>query len=108
METEPAARAVAAIQQGLAVGVQDRLGLDMGEVVIQEIAPGQRDVHGIRVDTCSRVMGLAKARLGNFALSRGVDEGQPPSLPDLPGNLLPPLPHEGSQPLIILMLPSEI
>jgi len=45
--------------QGLTVAVQDRLGLHMGEVVIEEIAPGQRDVHGIQVDTCSRVIGLA-------------------------------------------------
>ncbi|MGA2867527.1 MAG: adenylate/guanylate cyclase domain-containing protein, partial [Verrucomicrobiota bacterium] len=56
--------------QGLTVAVQDRLGLHMGEVVIEEIAPGQRDVHGIQVDTCSRVMGLAQG--GQILMTRGV------------------------------------
>ena len=56
--------------QGLSVAVQDRLGLHMGEVVIEEIAPGQRDVHGMQVDTCSRVMGLAQG--GQILMTRGV------------------------------------
>ena len=56
--------------QGLSVAVQDRLGLHMGEVVIEEIAAGQRDVQGIQVDTCSRVMGLAQG--GQILMTRGV------------------------------------
>ncbi len=56
--------------QGLAVPVQDRLGLHIGEVVIEEISPGRRDVHGIQVDTCSRVMGLAQG--GQILMTRGV------------------------------------
>ena len=56
--------------QGLSVSVQDRLGLHLGEVVIEEVVPGQRDVHGIQVDTCSRVMGLAQG--GQILLTRGV------------------------------------
>jgi WD40 repeat protein/class 3 adenylate cyclase/tRNA A-37 threonylcarbamoyl transferase component Bud32 len=56
--------------EGLSVAVQDRLGLHMGEVVIEEIAPDQRDVHGMQVDTCSRVMGLARG--GQILLTRGV------------------------------------
>jgi class 3 adenylate cyclase len=42
------------------VPVQDRIGLHMGEVVIEEIR-GRHDVHGIQVDTCARVMSLAQA-----------------------------------------------
>jgi serine/threonine-protein kinase len=56
--------------RGLAVPVQDRLGLHLGEVVIEEIAAGRRDVHGIQVDTCSRVMALAQG--GQILLTRGV------------------------------------
>ncbi len=56
--------------QGLTVPVQDRLGLHIGEVVIEEISPGRRDVHGIQVDTCSRVMGLAQG--GQILMTRGV------------------------------------
>ena len=56
--------------QGQAAAVQDRLGLHTGEVVIEEIAPGQRDVHGMQVDTCSRVMGLAPG--GQILMTRGV------------------------------------
>ncbi len=43
------------------VPVPDRVGLHLGEVVIEELGGGQRDVHGMQVDTCARVMSLAQA-----------------------------------------------
>jgi len=46
--------------QGRAAPVQDRFGLHLGEVVIEETGPGQRNVHGMQVDTCARVMSLAQ------------------------------------------------
>ncbi len=50
--------------------VSDRIGLHLGEVMIEESADGIRDVHGIQVDTCSRVMSLAHA--GQILLTRPV------------------------------------
>jgi class 3 adenylate cyclase len=43
--------------------VSDRIGLHVGEVVIEEQAgrAKQRDLYGIQVDTCARVMSLAGA-----------------------------------------------
>jgi len=41
--------------------VPDRVGLHLGEVVIEDLGGSQRDVHGMQVDTAARVMGLAEA-----------------------------------------------
>lgn len=56
--------------KGQATPVLDRIGLHLGEVMIEEKAPGVRDVHGIQVDACSRVMSLAQA--GQILLTRPV------------------------------------
>ncbi|MGA2865166.1 MAG: protein kinase [Verrucomicrobiota bacterium] len=58
--------------QGLALGVQDRVGIHLGEVVIRERAEGNRpqDLYGLHVDAGARVMGLAQG--GQILLSRGV------------------------------------
>ncbi len=49
--------------------VEDRVGLHMGEVVIEQ-REGKRDVHGMQVDTCARVMSLAQA--GQILMTRPV------------------------------------
>lgn len=42
--------------------IQDRIGIHVGEVFIAERSPGgSRDLYGIQVDTCARVMSLAGA-----------------------------------------------
>jgi WD40 repeat protein/serine/threonine protein kinase/class 3 adenylate cyclase len=48
--------------RGRPVPVEDRIGLHLGEVVVEETGAGKRDVHGMQVDTGARVMGLAQAR----------------------------------------------
>lgn len=56
------------------VPVQDRLGLHMGEVVIKE-KDGRREVHGMQVDTCARVMSMAQP--GQILMTRPVfDNGR--------------------------------
>jgi adenylate cyclase len=45
--------------EGRDVQLHDRIGLHLGEVLIEETTPGKRDLHGIQVDTCARVMSLA-------------------------------------------------
>jgi serine/threonine protein kinase len=52
---------LAAFNKGREVPVQDRIGLHIGEVIIQETDPIHRHVHGMQVDTCARVMSLAQA-----------------------------------------------
>ena len=67
--------------------VFDRIGIHVGEVFIEERAGADKpkDLHGIQVDTCSRVMALAKASQilmtrSVFDNARQVLRGQ-----DLPG-----------------------
>src|SRR5262245_9914843 len=57
--------------------VQDRVGLHMGEVVIEE-REGKRDVHGMQVDACARVMSLAQA--GQILMTRSVFDNARQSL----------------------------
>ncbi len=57
--------------------VADRMGLHMGEVVMQR-AGGRLDVLGIQVDTCSRVMSLAQA--GQILMTRSVFDNARQSL----------------------------
>jgi class 3 adenylate cyclase len=47
---------------GAAVVVQDRIGIHLGEIVIAEHQQGlkPRDLYGLQVDTCGRVMSLAQ------------------------------------------------
>src|SRR5262245_8069728 len=40
--------------EGRSVLLQDRVGLHLGEVVIEETGSGKRDLHGMQVDTCAR------------------------------------------------------
>jgi class 3 adenylate cyclase len=49
-----------------------RIGIHLGEVVIEEHEAGQKakDLYGIQLDTCARVMSLAKAN--QVLMSRGV------------------------------------
>jgi WD40 repeat protein/class 3 adenylate cyclase/tRNA A-37 threonylcarbamoyl transferase component Bud32 len=64
--------------QGRVVPVPDRIGLHMGEVLIQQNAAGQRNAHGIQVDTCARVMSLAQA--GQILMTRPVFDNARQSL----------------------------
>jgi len=54
------------------VAVQDRIGINLGEVVIREpVAEHQRrGLFGLQVDTCARVMGLARG--GQILMTRQV------------------------------------
>lgn len=54
------------------VGLQDRVGIHVGEVVVEgdQSGVGPRELYGIQIDTCSRVMSLAKG--GQVLLSRGA------------------------------------
>ena len=54
------------------VELQDRIGIHLGEVVVQEHAQGlkPRDLYGIQVDVCARVMSLANA--GQILMTRSV------------------------------------
>ena len=64
--------------RGQQVPVRDRIGLHMGEVLLQELGAGPRSVHGIQVDTCSRVMSLAQA--GQILMTRPVFDNARQSL----------------------------
>ena len=60
------------LNQAQAVPLQERIGIHLGEVVIEEHSAGlkPKDLYGIQLDACARVMSLAK---GNQVLmSRGV------------------------------------
>ena len=59
--------ALAEFNRGREVCVQDRVGLHVGEVLIEE-REGRHDVHGMQVDTCARVMSLAQA--GQILMTR--------------------------------------
>jgi len=69
-----------AFNQGRAVPLQDRVGIHLGEVVIAQ-GEGEakaKDLHGVQVDVCARVMGLAQA--GQILLSRAVFDNARQSL----------------------------
>ena len=59
------------------IPVQDRIGLHLGEVVVAE-REGKRDIHGMQVDTCARVMSLAKG--GQILMTRSVFDNARQSL----------------------------
>lgn len=69
---------LAQFNEGRALPVNDRIGLHMGEVLLEEIRGGQRLVHGIQVDTCARVMSLAQA--GQILMTRPVFDNARQSL----------------------------
>ncbi len=71
-------RRLGQLNQGRAVPVMDRMGLHLGEVLVQETGSGQRNVHGIQVDTCSRVMSLAHG--GQVLMTRPVFDNARASL----------------------------
>src|SRR5512136_88519 len=52
--------------------LQERIGIHLGEVVIEQHATGAKpkDLYGLQIDTCARVMSLAKG--GQVLMSRGV------------------------------------
>ena len=52
--------------------LQERIGIHLGEVVIEQHAVGHKpkDLYGLQIDTCARVMSLAKG--GQVLMSRGV------------------------------------
>jgi WD40 repeat protein/serine/threonine protein kinase/class 3 adenylate cyclase len=60
------------LSQERGVRAQDRIGIHVGEVVIkgEEASAGPKDLYGIQIDTCSRVMSLAKA--GQILMTRSV------------------------------------
>jgi len=61
-----------ALGQGKAIPLQERIGIHLGEVVIEqhEAGPKPKDLYGISLDTCARVMSVAKG--GQVLMSRGV------------------------------------
>jgi len=64
--------------QGRVAPAQDRLGLHLGEVIVEGGRPGQRNVQGMQVDTCARVMSLARA--GQILMTRPVFDNARQSL----------------------------
>jgi len=64
--------------RGGAVPITDRMGLHLGEVILQEDGPEKRDVRGIQVDTCARVMALAQG--GQILMTRPVFDNARQSL----------------------------
>lgn len=60
-----------ALNQGQPVPLQDRIGIDLGEVVIEQHAAGHKpkDLYGLQIDTCARVMSLAKVVLYQLLIS---------------------------------------
>jgi class 3 adenylate cyclase len=64
--------------QGTELAVQDRIRINLGEVMMREPAAEhqRRDLFGLQVDICSRVMGLAKG--GQLFLLQGrIDRAVP-------------------------------
>lgn len=57
---------------GKRLPLEDRIGIHLGEVVVQESGAGEKpiDLQGIAVDTCARVMSLARG--GQILLTRAV------------------------------------
>ena len=60
------------LSQESTVSAQDRIGIHVGEVVIKgdEARAKPKDLYGIQIDTCSRVMSLAQA--GQTLMTRSV------------------------------------
>jgi class 3 adenylate cyclase len=60
------------LSQGQPMPLTERIGIHLGEVVIETHETGHKpkDLYGIQIDTCSRVMSLAKG--GQVLMSRGV------------------------------------
>jgi WD40 repeat protein/class 3 adenylate cyclase/tRNA A-37 threonylcarbamoyl transferase component Bud32 len=60
------------LSQESSVNTQDRIGIHVGEVVLKgnEANAKPNDLYGIQIDTCSRVMSLAKA--GQVLMTRAV------------------------------------
>ena len=60
------------LNQGQAIPLEERIGIHLGEVVIEqhEAGPKPKDLYGIQLDACARVMSLAKG--GQVLMSRGV------------------------------------
>ncbi|MHC1765221.1 MAG: protein kinase [Verrucomicrobiia bacterium] len=61
-----------ALNQGQPMPLTERIGIHLGEVVIEQHEAGHKakDLYGIQIDTCARVMSLAKA--GQVLLTRAV------------------------------------
>jgi serine/threonine protein kinase/WD40 repeat protein len=64
--------------QGRSVPVRNRIGLHVGEVLIQETDPRHRHVRGMQVDACAHVMSLAQA--GQILMTRPVFDNARQSL----------------------------
>lgn len=64
--------------EGRNTPLQDRVGMHLGEVVVEATAPGKRDLHGLSVDLCARVMSLAQA--GQNLMTRPVFDNARQSL----------------------------
>lgn len=60
------------LSQGQTTPLEERIGIHLGEVVIEEHTVGvkPKDLYGIQIDTCARVMSLAKG--GQVLMSREV------------------------------------
>ena len=60
------------LTQGAEVAIQERIGIHLGELVIaeHETASKVKDLYGIELATCSRVMSVAQG--GQILLTRGV------------------------------------
>jgi WD40 repeat protein/class 3 adenylate cyclase len=60
------------LNQGQPAELRDRIGIHLGEVVIEQHEAGHKpkDLYGLQIDTCARVMSLAKG--GQVLMSRGV------------------------------------
>lgn len=60
------------LKEESAVAVSDRIGIHVGEVVIKDnqASAKPKDLYGIQIDTCSRVMSLAQA--GQVLMTRSV------------------------------------
>ena len=73
------------MSEGLKTPLRDRIGIHIGEVVVEERAGAGRDLYGIQVDTCARVMSLAGG--GQVLLTRAAFDNARQVLKgeDLPG-----------------------
>jgi WD40 repeat protein/class 3 adenylate cyclase len=60
------------LNEGQTTSLEERIGIHLGEVVVEQHQVGHKpkDLYGIQIDTCSRVMSLAKG--GQVLMSRGV------------------------------------
>ena len=78
---------VRALARERSVALADRIGIHVGEVVIEEHARGHKpkDLYGSQIDLCARVMGLAEG--GQILLTRAVFDSARQALKgeELPG-----------------------